>query len=313
MATKKERYQKFCLENEVPIFMNPWWLDAVCENNKWDCVLVEKGGKVIAAMPYMLKKKGLFTFIGMPKLTPYLGPWVVFQPNQNYTKRLSYEKKTYIELIKQLPKFDKYNQSFYPSFKNWLPFYWKKFQQTTRYTYTIDTAKKEDVFKEFQDKTRWEINKASKLLKIYVPDDIDDFYNLIIQTFKRQNMPTPYSYSFLKKLDDILDQHKSKMVLLAKDTKGFIHAGVYLIWDNNMIYYLIGGSNPDFRKSGAASMLIWKGIKYAIEHDKIFNFEGSMHESIEKNFRAFGAIQTPYFKITKYNSFLLKLKRLFNK
>jgi len=60
------------------------------------------------------------------------------------------------------------------------------------------------------------------------------------------------------------------------------------------------------RKSGALNLCIWDAIKFASTKVNRFDFEGSMVETIEISFRAFGAEQVPYFKITKYNNRLLK-------
>ena len=100
---------------------------------------------------------------------------------------------------------------------------------------------------------------------------------------------------------------------MAVDHRHNIHSVAYFIWDNHSVYYLMGGSNPSLRNSGAASLLMWEGIIFAIKNNKQFNFEGSMHEHIERFFRAFGAEQTPYYKISKINSPLIKLKNfIFN-
>ncbi|MBE7441610.1 MAG: hypothetical protein HS119_04060 [Flavobacteriales bacterium] len=55
------------------------------------------------------------------------------------------------------------------------------------------------------------------------------------------------------------------------------------------------------------SLLLWEAIKRSKNKTKSFNFEGSMIESIERYFRAFGGKQTPYFEITKRTSKVLKL------
>jgi hypothetical protein len=52
---------------------------------------------------------------------------------------------------------------------------------------------------------------------------------------------------------------------------------------------------------------MWEAIKFARSVTRQFNFEGSMIEPVERFFRAFGAVQTPYFQITKTNSRLLRL------
>ena len=66
----------------------------------------------------------------------------------------------------------------------------------------------------------------------------------------------------------------------------------------------MGGGDPEFRNSGAASLLIWEGIKFAHNHSEIFDFEGSMIESIERFFRGFGAVPRVYYNVTKLNVIL---------
>ena len=42
-------------------------------------------------------------------------------------------------------------------------------------------------------------------------------------------------------------------------------------------------------------------IQFSKKNSKLFDFEGSMHERIEKFYRGFGARLTPYFVISKNN------------
>ena len=69
---------------------------------------------------------------------------------------------------------------------------------------------------------------------------------------------------------------------------GNVHASYYFVYDKNVCYYLISGSNPEFRSSGAQTLILWEGIQFAAKVSKAFDFEGSMIEGIETFFRAFG-------------------------
>lgn len=73
----------------------------------------------------------------------------------------------------------------------------------------------------------------------------------------------------------------------------------------------MGGEDPELRNSGAGILLIWEAMKFTFEVLKLnrFDFEGSMLEPVERVRRDFGAIQTPYFAISKSNSKLLKTYR----
>ena len=65
--TDKEKYIQLCdNETSIPIFSMPWWLDAVCGRDNWDSVIHEKGGKVIAAWPFVLKSRFGMRTIGCP-------------------------------------------------------------------------------------------------------------------------------------------------------------------------------------------------------------------------------------------------------
>lgn len=79
--------------------------------------------------------------------------------------------------------------------------------------------------------------------------------------------------------------------------------------DQHTVYYLLGGGDPELRTSGATSLLMWEGIRWASEQGKQFDFEGSMVEPIERFFRSFGARQIPYFGIEKCHSALVKVYR----
>ena len=79
------------------------------------------------------------------------------------------------------------------------------------------------------------------------------------------------------------------------------------MWDKVSAYYLHGVTTTKFKTSGSMSLLLWEAIKKSAKKTTAFNFEGSMVESIERYFRAFGGIQTSYFQISKTNSKVLKL------
>ncbi|GLH64118.1 GNAT family N-acetyltransferase [Parageobacillus sp. G301] len=306
----KEKYRELCKkEKSIPIFSKDWWLDAVAGDN-WDVAIVEKNGEVIAALPFVKKRKAIFDIISMPKLTQNLGIWVKYPENQKYTNRLSFEKEVYTELIDQLPKFDYFKQNFHYNVTNWLPFYWKGFEQTTRYTYVIeDLTNVDKIFASFRENIRREIRKATKKVEVISNDDIELFYDVNKLTFERQNLTIPYSLSFLINLDQTLHPRNARKIFFAKDKQDRIHSAIYIVWDENSAYYLMGGGDPNLRNSGATSLLMWTAINYVSDKTQKFDFEGSMIEPIERFFRAFGAVQKPYFQITKTNSRLLKARK----
>ncbi len=308
--TNKEKYRKFCIqEKDIPIFSKDWWLDSVCGNDNWDVVLVEKGGQIVASLPYYKTKKFIFNIITMPKLTQTMGVYIKYPKNQKYYKRLSWKKEMITKLIESLPHFDYFLQNFDKSITNWLPLYWKGFQQTTRYTYVIENITIEELSKNLETDIRRRRRKANEVgVVVSESDDIEKFLELNKMTFDRQNLDMPYSFEFVKKLYAVCRENNSVKMYFAKDSDENIIAVNFLVYDNSTVYYLMGGIDPKFKDLGGMDVIQYESIKFALESGKCFDFEGSMIESIEKYFRSFGAVQKPYFTISKTNSKLLRLK-----
>jgi len=310
--SKKERYKALCEQEKcIPIFSQSWWLDSVAGEYDWDVCLVEKGGQIIASMPYVIKNRIGFKLCTMPTLTQTLGPWI--RPSTaKYVKQLAQQKKLMNQLIQQLPHFDYFSQNWSYSQTNWLPFYWLGFKQSTNYTYVIeDLTDLDKIWSNFQENIRGDIRKASNRFKLLVNDSlpITDFLELNKQVFARQNKPLPYPDEFVCKLDHSCAENNSRKIFTAVDEEGANHASVYIIWDKDSAYYLMGGSDPELRNSGAISLCMWEAIKFSATVANKFNFEGSMIEPVERFFRAFGANQKPYYTITKTPSFLLRMRQ----
>ena len=310
--SKKKLYRHLCTnESSIPIFSRDWWLDALCGADNWDVSLVEQKGTVMAAMPYFIKHRAFFTLLGQPPLTQTLGPWL--RPsNKKYARRLAQEKRILQDLIGQLPPFDYFNQNWHFSQTNWLPFFWNGFSQTTRYTYILpDLTDEKKLWSDLLENIRREIRKALNRFKLRIRDDLDmdSFLALNRLTFSRQGKKLPYSEELVRQLDTACIQHGCRKIFIAEDDKGNHHAGVYIIWDENSAYYLMGGADPELRNSGATSLCMWHAIRHASSVTRRFDFEGSIIEPVERFFRAFGAVQTPYFNITKTNLRLLRLRQ----
>ena len=311
MNEKIEKYRILCeTENSIPLFSQAWWLDAVAGENNWDVVIIERNKEIIASMPFMLTKRLGVISLSQPKLTQSLGPWIK-ETNSKYAKRLSLEKDLMNELIDKLPEFDIFQQNWNLNMTNWLPFFWKGFAQTTRYTYIlplISDSKK--LWEGLQDNIRSDIKKAQNKYKLSVRSDlpIRDFIKLQQKTFERQNIAMQIPLDLIERLDQECSKRKIRKMMIAVDEMGRHHAGIYIVWDHQSAYYLMSGGDPLLRNSGATSYLLWEAINFASSVTASFDFEGSMMEPIERFFRAFGAKQTPYFSISKIKSRRLRIK-----
>lgn len=285
------------------LFQKEWWLDAVAPS-QWGAVVVKKGNEIAARLPFFIEKKYGFTALTQPPLTPRLGPWIR-GTDAKHSKQLSTQKELIWELLELLPKHELFAQSLHPTLTNWLPFYWKGFEQTTRYTYILnDLSDLNSIWSEFSEQARRNIRKAQTKVTIKSDMDIERFLNLNEKTFQRQGIKLPYSREFVKRVDQASLNQNARQIFYAEDSVGRIHAAIYILWDEQSAYYMMGGEDPDLRNSEASSLLMWQAIQFASEVTKKFDFEGSMIQPIERFFRGFGAKQVAYSHITNASKLL---------
>ncbi len=304
----KQVYRELC-ENEptIPVFSQAWWLDAVA-GHEWDVILVTRKGHIVGALPYVTRKKWGFRLLTQPILTQTLGPWI--RPTEkSYSKQLAYEKNVLGELSDQLPRYDYFAQAWHCDLQNWLPFYWRGFEQTTRYTYRLDLTRDEnELWKKLQQNIRGDIRKAEDRVGLQIrAGTLGEFLRLNRFVFARQRKPVPYAEAVVERIDAAASVRDARDCLVAEDPEGRLHAGAYIVRGGNTAYYLMGGGDPMLRNSGATSLVMWEAIRSQPDTVEIFDFEGSMIEPVERFFRAFGAVQTPYSYVTRSNSKLLKL------
>ena len=307
----RKRYRCHCAgEPSIPLFSRDWWLDAV-SGDCWDAVLVEKGGHVMASMPFQMEKRHGYQYISQPPLTQTMGPWI--RPgNSKYSTALGLEKDLMTALIDQLPAYDFFSQCWHHSRTNWLPFYWQGFNQTTHYTYLLnDLTDLDRVWGDMESKIRGDIRKASGRFNLSVRDnlDLDEFIDLNNRVFVSNRRDAPYSPDLLRRLDSACEKQGARKIWVAEDEQKRKHAAIYVVWDENSAYYIMGGGNPELRTSGATSLLLWEAIKFAATVTGKFDFEGSMSESIERFFRGFGAHQVAYHHLTRTTSTMLGLQQ----
>lgn len=213
-------------------------------------------------------------------------------------------------LIDQLPRFDYFVQCWDHSVTNWLPFKWRGFEQTTRYTYLVRLDEFYDPMPSFSPNMRNKVRKAEKLVRVQHDFPLDVFYEMNRKTFSRQGLKVPYSLSFLRRIDAALVQREQRKIFFAVDPQNAIHSALYLIWDSQSAYVHLVGEDPELRNSGAGILLIKAAMEFAVGKGLcIFDFEGSMIESVEVVRRSCGGIQTPYFKVSKTRSHFLRMQR----
>ncbi len=309
----KDFYRDAC-QNGLPVsnYLQPWWLDTVCgDAQHWDVVLCTKSDNTIEGVLVYFKTqlKGLISAIIMPPLTPHCGVYFYIQDAEKLKLHslLTAKKRILDTLIAQLPAVRVYAQNFHHSLSDWQPFFWKDFKSTVHYTYFLENISDTTiVFNNFKGSVRTAINKAQKNIEIHDCTDTEVFYSVCEKSFLRNKEKLPISFDLFEKLDAQLAARHKRHMYIAYDEDGQNHAAIYIVYDVNSAHYLLGGSDPELRNSGAVPLILWHAIQQAAKAGKTdFDFEGSMIENVEFAFRNFGAQQKPFFRITKTDNKLI--------
>lgn len=292
------------------IFCKSWWLDAVAMGN-FQIIGAFDRERLVGGIPLIRKNKRDGHY-GMPPLTQTLG---ILLPDiqGKYVGTITKQKKIIDTIVDGIGDPDYFSQNFHYNYQNWLPFMWKGYKQTTRYTYVIqDISDKSVIWAGFAKNIKSDINKA-KNAGVRIVDNCYDrktFWDLYKKIFDRQKMITPINYHFFEQLDRCLEKRNKRKIFFAVGRDSAIHAAAYIVWDKDYAYYLMGGADAELRKSGATSLCLWEAIQFAPRVARKFDFEGSVVKNIERFFRAFGGLQTPYFQISKKRTRIQKLKKI---
>lgn len=278
------------------VFCYAWWLETVTKGD-FKILAARDGRGIVAGMPLPFHSTGR---INEPFLTRTLG--VLYRdstllPPRN---RLSRERKCLVALLDHVPldQFVQFCMSH--NVTDWLPFRWRGFRQTTRYTYLIDYAgtTPDSLWNNVASTCRAIIRNAVRNgIVIEESDDIELVHRYSRLTFQRQGLTFRYPLQDLALLDDAIQSHGCRRIFKAVDPRGRIHAVFYAVFRPQSAYCLLSGGDPELRNLGGHTLLFWHVVTYFRERVSLLNFGGSDLENIEAHIRHFGGTPTPYFHI----------------
>ena len=248
---------------------------------------------------YRQKRKGI-TYYRNP---PFMSTINLFFENmaQNKAKRLS-ENKKYMNAMA-----DFLDSLSYGVLSVYLPekhidmqhFFWKNFKVVPNYTYQIDLEQDlELIEKNYSNERRKNIKKAAKDgVEVKLTKDLGVVKEMVSHTFNRKEKD--YDQGLVRKiLDSFADEDNSFAFVSYQNGKAL--AASFYVYDEQKVYYLLGGYDNKNKHQGAGAMAMDAAIKFSKEKGlKIFDFEGSMLPEVEKYFRGFGGDLIPYYSINK--------------
>lgn len=298
--TNKEKYIQFCLSNsEIPVFMQYWWMDAVCAGKQWDVLIeVDEKGEICAALPYLLRSRMRVRYVIMPQMTQIGGVW--FRKDIEQNDLLA--KKICESFSQQLSKL---NLSYYYQqfpIGSIAPKLFKElgFKVKERVTYRInDLTNLDNVIQSFSKNKKRQLQKA---LSLHIDYDlnIEDFYRFHVDCLQAQEKEISYSREFLLVLERKAKRLEQSQVIAIRNADNILLAAAFLVWDKQYMYYLIPCYSEQHKDSGASALLVLEAIKLARKKGVAFDFEGSMIRGVANHYKQFGSTRTLYYSVRKY-------------
>lgn len=305
--TNKERYTEWVAKQEyVPLFMQPWWMDAVCAGKQWDVLLAEdETGEIIGAMPYLLRKRAWFKYIVMPQQTQIGGIWVTSEATADKWKTAEV-----CRIIKE--QMDQMGLAYY--YQQYLPgslcvdaMRGLGFKTKERVTYRVeDLSDLDALLASFSKNKKRQLQKALSL-HIERGMEIEDFYRFHSHCLASRKRKISYSREFLLVLERKAKRLGQCEILSVCNADGQVYAAAFLVWDKHYMYYLIPAYDPAFGDSGAGALLVLEAMKLAREKQVRFDFEGSMERGTAKHYKQFGSTPTTYYSVEKYYKPIFRL------
>jgi len=308
--SNKDIYEKICSQNkEIPVFAQPWWLDAVCKN--WDVAISKKGDYIAGAWPYPIEKKIGVVLMRTPMLTPYMGPQVFYPNDLKESNYDSFQHETIADLIKQMPNAPVWNLAIQPGIKQAGLFKQNKLEPKVQQTFLLELKEDE---KTLLDKMKEGVRRNVRIAESEVtitnsPEHLKDIFKFQKNTLTKKGKTFKYSLKDLQKIMKAGQDNNSSALWVAKTPEKKILAIVWHMWDAKCSYYFMGGQNPEANSYRAMTLLLWHSMKHAKNQgNTIFDLEGSMDEGVERFFRNFGGDREIYIVLMKNKSLLWKLK-----
>ncbi len=298
--TNKERYAQFCKSTgDLPIFMQYWWMNAVCAGKEWDVLLyVDDNDDILAALPYLLRKRAWFKYIVMPQQTQIGGIWIS-EKLKNDANKVTLICQDFANQLAKL-KLSYYYQHYPIGSPAVEQMHALKFKTKERVTYRIeDLSDLDQVISAFSKNKKRQLQKA---LSLHAQTDmsVEDFYRFHVNCLQAQGKQISYAREFLLVLERKTSRLNQSQILSICNADNKVLAAAFLVWDKHSMYYLIPCYDPQHKDYGASALLVLEAIKLARQQGVAFDFEGSMIKGVANHYKQFGSTRTIYYSVEKY-------------
>lgn len=270
----KEKIIEFLQENEANFMQSPNWAEVKSDWKNEYIISEDKNGNIKGVMSVLIRK------------IPIVNRYIMYAP-RGFTCN-KHDKETIKELTEKAQKIAEKNKVFvfrldpdvlkedeeFKAIIEELGYKTKKnIKDITqviqpKYVFRLDLRNKteEEVLKSFESKTRYNVRLAAKkgiVIEEGNREDIKTFYNILVETAKKDNFSIrPLEY--YEKVYDKMGKENVK-ILIAK-YEGEPISTTFLVKYANKVWFLFGGATNKYRNFMPNYLIQWTGIKWAIEN-----------------------------------------------
>ncbi|MCB0506788.1 MAG: GNAT family N-acetyltransferase [Bacteroidetes bacterium] len=277
----KNSYRNFCKEHEkIPIFSQAFWLNEVAEN--WDVILEQnKNNEIIAALPFCWKGNFITQRIYLPFLNFYQSI-LFFNVDEKHQQEIAER------LFNKLPRTIKSYFKFLLEYDN-IQLNTLGFSKENYSTYIIQKNEQLQLSNNHKRNVKKGIERNYQIKE---SKNLKQTYEMLVSTFIRQKIKSKISFEAFQKIQTSIKQHQCCKIVDCLDNENNILASVFILSDNQTVYYMLGGYETKYKNSGAMTFLLHHLIKETLDKNKTFNFCGSSNKNIAHFFEGFGATKT---------------------
>ena len=313
--TALQAYNQFKKQNDLPIFLEDWYLDIACSDGQWSCTYYEEDGVVLALYFYFLKQKWGLKYMTMPTMVKYMGPVFAAHVSEHEKGAITQSMES------KLPTSSAFVQQWMPNTFQLLLDPKINISYISRDTFIWNCLDNEDLLAEMDGNYRRAIKKYNTTLLGESPKSLEDKKDQFI-TLLESGMGSLKTHGIAKeqliKLIDALEvKQKGKLICLYSEQ--VLLAASLVCWDDNKAYYLFAAGNKAYNKWYPGVQMAWSTMQYLKEHTEVkqLDFLGSSIPSIAKVWSKLGADKKHYPLVSQKSSIaffvLNKLKQIFKK
>ena len=277
----------------IPLFLQHWWLEAVCHGKQWDVLLLPgPGGDTVAAMPYLTGVRCGLRYVLQPQLTQYNGPW--YRPGTDVADA---SRRLAAAVHDMRPAL--FQQSFAPSVTCFDG--WERYDRAERVTYRIDDLSDLQRVYDGFDKSRRQrqIRRAERLLtpdRSLTPEAFADFHAAYWRSRGQQDL---LSHDFIVRVVGTACRRGQGLLMGLRDGDGELQVARFVAYDDHSAYSLLSALHPLHHANGASALLFWQMMQELSDKTRAFDFEGSMDPGIALSYRLYGARPVTYSRLTR--------------